>query len=60
MPVVVTTGVAVLLAGAAVFTADRAGCPEPGSYIWVPGGVQLIGGCLNTTDLPVAPLHTSD
>lgn len=55
MPVAVTAGVAVLLAGAAVFTADRAGCAEPGSYVRVPGGVQLIGGCLNSADLPVAP-----
>jgi hypothetical protein len=55
LPVVVTAGVAALLAGAAVFTADRAGCAEPGSYVPVPGGVQLIGGCLNSADLPVAP-----
>jgi hypothetical protein len=55
MPVVVTAGVAALLAGAAVFTADRAGCDKPGSYVQVPGGVQLIGGCLNSADLPVAP-----
>jgi hypothetical protein len=52
---VVTAGVAVLLAGAAVFTAERAGCAEPGSYVQVPGGVQLVGGCLNGADLPVAP-----
>lgn len=55
LPVVVTSAVAVLLAGAAVFTADRAGCAEPGSYVRVPGGVQLVGGCLNSADLPVAP-----
>jgi hypothetical protein len=55
MPVVATAGVAALLAGAAVFTAQRAGCPEPGSYVRVPGGVALIGGCLNSADLPVAP-----
>ncbi|MGH3684769.1 MAG: hypothetical protein ACRDQ9_05940 [Pseudonocardiaceae bacterium] len=55
MPVVVTAGVAVLLAGAAIFTADRAGCAEPGSYVPVPGGVQLVGGCLNSADLPIAP-----
>jgi hypothetical protein len=55
MPIMVTGGVAVLLAGAAVFTAGRAGCAEPGSYVPVPGGVQLVGGCLNSADLPVAP-----
>lgn len=55
MPVVVTAGVAALLAAAAVFTADRAGCAEPGSYVRTPAGVTLIGGCLNGADLPVAP-----
>jgi hypothetical protein len=55
MPVMVTAGVAALLAGAAVVTAERAGCPEPGNYVRVPGGVQLIGGCLQRADLPVAP-----
>ncbi len=55
MPVVVTAGVAVLLAGAAVITANEAGCADPGSYVRVPGGVQLVGGCLNSADLPVAP-----
>jgi len=55
LPVVVTAGVAALLAGAAIVTADQAACAEPGSYVRVPGGVQLIGGCLNGADLPVAP-----
>jgi hypothetical protein len=55
MPVVVTTGVAALLACAAVITADRAGCDEPGRYVSSPGGVQLVGGCLNSADLPIAP-----
>lgn len=61
LPVLVTTGVAALLAVAAVFTADRAGCAEPGSYVRTPGGIQLVGGCLNIADLPVAPpqpIHT--
>ncbi|PZS39687.1 MAG: hypothetical protein DLM62_06930 [Pseudonocardiales bacterium] len=55
MPVMATVGVAALLAAAAVFTVDRAGCAEPGSYVPVPGGMQLVGGCLNSSDLPVAP-----
>jgi hypothetical protein len=55
LPVLVTAGVAALLAVAAVFTADRAGCAEPGSYVRTPGGIQLVGGCLNSADLPVAP-----
>jgi hypothetical protein len=57
LQVVVTSGVAALLAVAAVFTADRAGCAEPGSYVQTPGGIQLVGGCLNSADLPVAPPH---
>jgi hypothetical protein len=55
MPVGVTAGVAALLAGAAVLTAGQAGCDEPGRYVFAPGGVQLVGGCLNSADLPVAP-----
>ncbi len=55
MPVVVTAGVAALLACAAVITAGQAACDEPGRYVSAPGGVQLVGGCLNSADLPVAP-----
>ncbi|MGH3816036.1 MAG: hypothetical protein ACRDUV_26910 [Pseudonocardiaceae bacterium] len=55
MPVVVTAGVAALLACAAVITADQAACNNPGRYVSAPGGVQLVGGCLNGADLPVAP-----
>ncbi|MGH3753590.1 MAG: hypothetical protein ACRDRP_12985 [Pseudonocardiaceae bacterium] len=50
-----TAGVAALLAAAAVVTAGQAGCDEPGRYVSAPGGVQLVGGCLNSADLPVAP-----
>jgi hypothetical protein len=55
LPVLVTAGMAALLAVAAVFTADRAGCAEPGSYVRTPSGVTLVGGCLNSADLPVSP-----
>lgn len=55
MPVVVTSAVAALLACAAVVTANEAACDEPGSYVVAPGGVQLVGGCLRSDDLPVAP-----
>jgi hypothetical protein len=55
LPVVVTAGVAALLAVAAAITADRAGCAEPGSYVRTPSGIQLVGGCLNSADLPVTP-----
>ncbi|MGH3899829.1 MAG: hypothetical protein ACRDTA_16605 [Pseudonocardiaceae bacterium] len=55
VPVAITAGVAALLACAAVITADQAGCDEPGRYVSAPGGVQLVGGCINSADLPVAP-----
>ncbi|MGH3795469.1 MAG: hypothetical protein ACRDSP_11320 [Pseudonocardiaceae bacterium] len=55
MPIAVTSAVAALLTCAAVLTANQAGCNVPGSYVLAPGGVQLVGGCLNKDDLPVAP-----
>ncbi|MGH3830036.1 MAG: hypothetical protein ACRDRS_06215 [Pseudonocardiaceae bacterium] len=55
MPVVITAGVAVLLAGAAVVTAEQAGCPDPAIYIWTPNGLALIDPCLNPTNLPAPP-----
>jgi hypothetical protein len=54
VPVIVTTGVAALLAVAAIITADRAACPSPGRYVPGPSGMVLVGGCLNSNDLPVA------
>ena len=55
MPVVVTTAVAAVLAFAALVTANQAACDDPGSYVLAPGGVQLVGGCLRSDDLPVPP-----
>jgi hypothetical protein len=55
MPIVVTTAVAAGLACAAIVTADQAACDDPGRYVLAPGGVQLVGGCLHSDDLPVAP-----
>jgi len=54
-PVVVTTAVAAVLACAAIATAHHAACDDPGSYVLAPGGVQLVGGCLRSDDLPVPP-----
>ncbi|MGH3910706.1 MAG: hypothetical protein ACRDRM_07720 [Pseudonocardiaceae bacterium] len=55
MPVAVTSAVAGLLVGAAVITANQAACDDPGSYVLAPGGVQLVGGCLHSDDVPVGP-----
>ncbi len=54
-PVAATVAVAAVLAGAAAVTANRAGCDDPGSWVVRDGGVDLVGGCLDSTDLPVAP-----
>ncbi|MGH4016187.1 MAG: hypothetical protein ACRDSL_20145 [Pseudonocardiaceae bacterium] len=55
MPVAVTSAVAALLACAAIVTAGQAACDEPGSYVFAPGGAALVGGCVHSDDLPVAP-----
>ncbi|MQA16003.1 MAG: hypothetical protein GEV09_18195 [Pseudonocardiaceae bacterium] len=55
MPVAVTGAVAALLTGAAAVTADQAGCDHPGTWVVDAGGAQLVGGCLDSEDLPVAP-----
>lgn len=55
MPVAVTVAVAAVLAGAAAVTADRAGCDNPGSWVVRGGDLDLVGGCLDSADLPVAP-----
>jgi hypothetical protein len=55
MPVGVTVAVAAVLAGAAAVTADRAGCDDPGTWVERGGAVELVGGCLDSADLPVAP-----
>ena len=54
-PVVATAAAAVLLAGAAVFTVERAGCEEPGHYVTTGPGMELVGGCVEPGDLPVGP-----
>lgn len=55
--------VATVLAGVAVLTAVHAGCDNPGRYLAVPGGYELVGGCLNPDDLIVpvpVPALTAD
>ncbi|MFR9801673.1 hypothetical protein ACL02T_05120 [Pseudonocardia sp. RS010] len=48
---------AAVLGTLAIVTVERAGCTEPGHYVAVPGGYQLVGGCLSPDDLvvPTAP-----
>ncbi len=55
MPLAATAAVAAMLTGAAAITVDQAGCDEPGTWVFTAEGPQLVGGCLDSEDLPVAP-----
>ncbi|WP_312872868.1 hypothetical protein [Kibdelosporangium persicum] len=46
---------AAALAGVAVFSASSAGCANPGQYVQRDGYVELVGGCIDSRDLPPAP-----
>lgn len=46
---------AVALTGAAAFTVEQAGCDDPGVWVFRNGSVELVGGCVDREDLPVAP-----
>jgi hypothetical protein len=45
--------VAAALAAVAVAAARGAGCDDPGRYVPVAGGYELVGGCLAPGDLLV-------
>ncbi|WP_033293746.1 hypothetical protein [Amycolatopsis jejuensis] len=46
---------AVALTGAAFATVDAAGCHGPAQYIRHDNHVELVGGCVDGTELPAAP-----
>ncbi|GAA2853732.1 hypothetical protein GCM10010472_08720 [Pseudonocardia halophobica] len=48
---------AAVLGTLAIVTVEQAGCADPGHYVAVPGGYELVGGCLSPDDLvvPAAP-----
>jgi hypothetical protein len=54
-PIAATLTAAALLAAAAVYTVERAGCDDPGHYVRTGESVELVGGCLEPGDLPVGP-----
>lgn len=54
-PLVTGLAVATVLSGAAVFTVISSHCDEPGAYRVHDGVVELVGGCITPTDLPVTP-----
>jgi hypothetical protein len=53
LPLVVALMSAAALTGAAFYTVDRASCADPAQYIRHDNHVELVGGCVNTADLPV-------
>lgn len=59
LPVVLALTSAALLTGAAVYTVDRAGCVDPGQYIRHDNHIELVGGCVDGSELPAAPRGTS-
>jgi hypothetical protein len=48
---------AAVLGTLAIVTVEQAGCTDPGHYVAVQGGYELVGGCLSPDDLvvPAAP-----
>jgi hypothetical protein len=55
LPVAAATVAATALAGVAVFTVSNAGCADPGRYVQRDGHVELVGGCVDSQDLPQLP-----
>jgi hypothetical protein len=55
--VLVAAAAAAALVGAAAATVTQAGCDQPARYVPDGAGYQLVGGCLQAGDVPVAPHH---
>jgi hypothetical protein len=53
--VVVSLVVAAAMAAIAFVTVQQAGCHDPGRYVARGDGYELIGGCVEPDDLPIAP-----
>ena len=53
--VAVSVLVAAVMATIAFITVQHAGCDDPGRYVIRGTGYELIGGCVESSDLPVAP-----
>jgi hypothetical protein len=51
-PLVAAVMSAAALTGAAYYTVAQANCADPARYIRHDNHVELIGGCVNTADLP--------
>jgi hypothetical protein len=53
--VVVSLLVAAAMATIAFLTVHQAGCHDPGRYLARDDGYELVGGCIEANDLPIAP-----
>ena len=51
---------AAALSGAAALAVLQSGCEDPGSYREHDGVIELVGGCLQPSDLPVAPQNPAE
>jgi hypothetical protein len=62
LPLVAAVTSALALTGAAFYTVDRVTCGDPGQYIRHDDQIELVGGCVNGSDLsgmPTPPTHSS-
>lgn len=62
LPLVAAVTSALALTGAAFYTVDRSTCGEPGQYVRHDNRIELVGGCVDTSDLSglrTTPTHSS-
>jgi hypothetical protein len=52
LPLVVAITSAVGLTGAAFYTVNQASCADPAQYIRHDNHVELVGGCVDSSELP--------
>ncbi|MFI5610638.1 hypothetical protein [Amycolatopsis sp. NPDC051903] len=60
LPLVLGVASAVALTGAAYFTVDAAGCGGQAQYIRHDNHVELVGGCVDGSELPAAPAEQQE
>jgi len=60
LPLLGAMAVAVALTGVAVFTVSQSSCATPGHYVLDNGQLRLIGGCVDTDELPSPPPRSAD
>src|SRR3989442_903947 len=51
LPVVAAVTSALALTGAAFYTVDRTTCGEPGQYVRHDNQIELVGGCVDSSEL---------